>query len=72
MACPECAAASGMPYMATTTLQRDGISVGMRCAECAHEWSYHMPATGPTRMAAWPKKADRRMPFPKGPAAQRK
>jgi RNase P subunit RPR2 len=43
MACPNCSKVSGMPFIASTTMESGAIRVGMRCRECSHEWRYDMP-----------------------------
>jgi RNase P subunit RPR2 len=43
--CPHCSKVSGMPFIASTTLEGGKISVGMRCRDCSHEWRYDMLVT---------------------------
>ncbi len=45
MSCPSCDKVAGMPFMAGTHLENNGIRVAMRCRECGHEWRYDMPVT---------------------------
>jgi hypothetical protein len=47
LACPDCKALSGVPYLAGTTLRGGAIEVGMRCNGCGHVWSFDMPVVDP-------------------------
>ena len=49
MECPACKQAAGTPFMAGTHLESGGISVGMRCTECGHEWRFEMAITTGTK-----------------------
>ena len=43
MECLDCKALAGHPFKAGTTLETEGIRVGMRCLECQHEWVIDLP-----------------------------
>jgi len=45
MVCPVCKQLAGLPFMAGTHPDSDGIKVALRCRECNHEWRYDMPVT---------------------------
>ena len=55
--CPKCGEPAGLPYLAATSCEDDCIHLGLRCAQCAHEWHSKMPSVTP--------KFDRRA-FPRG------
>jgi hypothetical protein len=47
MPCPECAAAAGFPFRATTIPDSSGIELGVRCHACRHEWMAFMERVKP-------------------------
>lgn len=48
--CPECNRVSGMPFIASTTLESGAIRVGLRCRDCGHEWRFDMPVKVDSRL----------------------
>ena len=46
MTCPECDAAAGFPFKATTLPDSAGIDLGVRCHACRHEWTAFMERVG--------------------------